>query len=559
MTKHFVTNFDNSKFLLKGLALYYSIRRNEKDFCLWNICMDNQSYEDLKKFNLPNLHLINVIELEDEPLLKIKKERTLREYCLTIKPYMMLHILNSHPEIELLTLLDSDLYFFQSAESIYEEFGLSSIGVTANNFYGNNSKEMTEKSGKFNAGFIVCRNNDTARSCLEQWRSLCLEWCSENHENGNYGEQIYMNSWPDKFEGVYVFKNFGLNAAYWNIDNYEALSASDKIVLKKKDKNDSFPLIFYHFSGLTLYAIRDKIRFIYNRRYIAFGVWHRIYRPYIEGLNWAYDLCKKADLTDKALEGARVKSVAKYYKKYWQKVVLSIARKFADPQIIRRLAKKILHSSVFFSKSYALNGIDKKMLPYLKSIPDGFFVEAGANDGISQSNTLLYEKKYGWKGLLVEPIPELALRCRVNRTNSIVENVALVSSTFRNKIITMRYCNLMSVVKGGMKSQAEEDKHIESGRNLKKLDTYEVIVATSTLSDLLSKHQISKIDYLSLDVEGYELEVLRGLDFNRYHPKYILVEARYKDEIDAFMKSVGYRYIEAMSHHDLLYSTDKNP
>src|SRR5215831_4591146 len=77
--------------------------------------------------------------------------------------------------------------------------------------------------------------------------------------------------------------------------------------------------------------------------------------------------------------------------------------------------------------SFGLNLLDVKLAEHLSS-RRGFFVEAGANDGLAQSNTLYLERYLGWRGLLVEPIPELARLCRVNRPRAMVEECALVST-----------------------------------------------------------------------------------------------------------------------------------
>ena len=67
-----------------------------------------------------------------------------------------------------------------------------------------------------------------------------------------------------------------------------------------------------------------------------------------------------------------------------------------------------------FHASYGLNGMDLRLAELLGR-EDGVFVEAGANDGVSQSNTLLLERSHGWSGLLIEPVPSFAERCRRNR------------------------------------------------------------------------------------------------------------------------------------------------
>lgn len=221
-----------------------------------------------------------------------------------------------------------------------------------------------------------------------------------------------------------------------------------------------------------------------------------------------------------------------------------------------KVARKI-NKAIIRRKSFGLSKLDLKLRPYLKNIKNGFFVEAGANDGVKQSNTYYFEKYLGWKGLLIEPIPEIFERCRKNRPNSLTENYALVAPDYPNNTIIMRYSNLMSVVKGGMRTKEDEDKHIENGCRLKNLKTYEVNVPASTLTAILDKNSVKKIDLLSLDVEGYELPALQGLDYNRYRPTYILVEARYKDEITNFLTKQSYKAIANFNEYDILFKSIK--
>lgn len=190
-------------------------------------------------------------------------------------------------------------------------------------------------------------------------------------------------------------------------------------------------------------------------------------------------------------------------------------------------------------KSFALNELDLKLRPYLDH-RGGFFVEAGANDGVNQSNTLYFEKYLGWRGLLIEAIPELAERCRRNRPKCQVENCALVASGYPGTTVEMRYCNLMSFMKGSFGSDQEDERRLECGRRFlgDGEKPYTLTVPAKTLAQVLVSRGIERVDFMSLDVEGAEIEVLQGIDFEVVAPAFLLVEVRHDqgDRIGALLK-----------------------
>lgn len=204
----------------------------------------------------------------------------------------------------------------------------------------------------------------------------------------------------------------------------------------------------------------------------------------------------------------------------------------------------------------SLGDIHGKLQKYL-DFDDGFFIEAGANNGYIQSNTYYLEKKRNWRGVLVEGIPQLYQECLKNRGRSLIFNCALVSNEFKDKHVTMHFADLMSMVDGAMNDTRAQLSHLSSGVSVQKLDgTYEVSVPARTLTSVLDEAGISEpIDFFSLDVEGYELEVLKGLDISKYRPKYILIEVRNLKEINDYMEQNYYRLVERITGHDYLYSS----
>ncbi len=208
---------------------------------------------------------------------------------------------------------------------------------------------------------------------------------------------------------------------------------------------------------------------------------------------------------------------------------------------------------------FGLSALDQKLEKYL-DYDNGFYVELGANDGFSQSNTLYYELNRGWKGVLIEPAPHNFLTCQNLRAkNNAVHCNACVSFDYSEQFVEMVYANLMSVGKGTSTDLENVDAHIAAAQAHMPAGqtTFTFGAVAKTLTKILDESQAPrKIDLLSLDVEGAELEVLQGIDFNKYRFKYMLVECRDIDRLRAFLTSVKYQVVDQLTERDYLFSPD---
>ena len=212
-------------------------------------------------------------------------------------------------------------------------------------------------------------------------------------------------------------------------------------------------------------------------------------------------------------------------------------------------------SRIVGKQYFGLNDLDKKLLEFVTS-KDGYFVELGANDGITQSNTKHFELYRGWHGVLIEPSPNQFNFLKKSRSRrSQFFNFACVGFDYPYDTVKLLYSNLMTVALQGKNDIQDPKAHAKEGEQfLKKETAFEFEAEARTLQSILSDaNSPPVIDLLSLDVEGGELEVLSGIDFSETNFRHILLETRSIEEITAFLQSKNYVLLAKLTHHDYLF------
>ena len=242
--------------------------------------------------------------------------------------------------------------------------------------------------------------------------------------------------------------------------------------------------------------------------------------------------------------------------------------------LIKKVGDFFHELSLFLKKRSAdcypytsINNLDKQIAQILPELLNDqtFFIEVGANDGITQSNTYFLEKIYGAKGMLIEASPSLFEKCYTNRSKqNIFEHCALVASNFDKCYVELLYGDLMTTPMQSIDVIPQE--HAKLGvikpffkklLNLSANPVYPFFAPAKALCDLIEMYSVERIDLLSLDVEGNELSVLQGCNLKNQKIRNILIESRNEEQITAYLSQFGYKLIKKLSYHDYLYSIPK--
>jgi hypothetical protein len=302
---HYATYFDRH-YLSRGLALYRSLVRHSPPFVFWVLCLDEDTRRTLESLRLEHVRLIPLADLEaDDPgLAAIRATRTPVEYYWTCGPAFLLYLFRYWPEIHLLAYMDADLFFFGDPIPIYDELADNSILLIEQRMSAS-VPELTKQKGIFNVGLLVFRRTSPSLACLERWREQCIEWCYDRVEPLRFGDQKYLDDWPERFEGVTILRNRAAALGPWNVGDYQFRFASGRVIVGE------IPLIFYHFNRLRVIT-----NWLYEPNLWQFGqrleptVKRYIYAAYARGLRDARKSIRAAGGEVDAIDNVRLEQSA---------------------------------------------------------------------------------------------------------------------------------------------------------------------------------------------------------------------------------------------------------
>lgn len=282
--EHFVTLFDNN-FLPLGLCLHASLLDHGQPFHLWILCMDELVEQNLRLLALPQVSLIPLDEVEDGRLLEVKPSRNRGEYCWTLTPFTPQFVFNRDSNVERVTYLDADLYFFARPSLLLDEFEHSGKHVLITEHAYDPRYERfgrARRSGRFCVQFITFRRTPESLRVMRWWQARCLEWCYARAEDGKFGDQKYLDQWPTLFGSeVHILRQKEKTLAPWNVAYYEKLG------------HGQVAPVFYHFHGFRILSHNELL--LYSGYRVGNSA-DNLYEAYLSSLGRAIVELKRVNI-----------------------------------------------------------------------------------------------------------------------------------------------------------------------------------------------------------------------------------------------------------------------
>lgn len=264
--EYFVTLF-NSLYLPQGLALHKSLERHVTYYVLWILCVDDEAYNVLEKLALKNVRLLKLTALETEELIAVRGGRTIGEYCWTLTPFSVRFVFEADTNVNRVTYLDADVWFRKHPRPIFDELDSSGKHVLLTDHAYAAEYDQSATSGQYCVQFMTFTRTE-GEPVRKLWEEQCVEWCFARVEDGKFGDQKYLDDWPERFSSlVHVLENKEYALAPWNAVRFPYGNS-----------------IFYHFHGLKILSRK-------NLQMVQYSLPHtlrkNVYQPYFNDLKAA--------------------------------------------------------------------------------------------------------------------------------------------------------------------------------------------------------------------------------------------------------------------------------
>lgn len=269
--EHYVTLFDIA-FAPQGISLHKSLQRHAGEHTLWVLCMDVSVERLLDELALPDVQTVPLSEIETARLLEVKPGRSRAEYCWTLTPFTHDIVFDRDPTAERVTYIDADVWLTRGPEPVFDRFEASGAAVQITEHAYAPEHDQTATSGRYCVQFLTM-NRERSTPIRRWWQDRCIEWCFARSEDGKFGDQKYLDDWPERFKGLINVANPGSwFQGPWNATRFPYSEA-----------------ITYHFHSLRL--VDDGFVRPASRSYVIPRPHLRhVYDPYLRDISSAANL-----------------------------------------------------------------------------------------------------------------------------------------------------------------------------------------------------------------------------------------------------------------------------
>jgi hypothetical protein len=244
MNDIYCTYLDHN-YLSRAVVTIASLRRFDAKTPIYILALSDLCATMLHELALPNVEIIPLATLEAAypELAEIKATRKKIEYYFTLSPFLP-HYLFAQTTADRITYIDADLYFFTSPTAVLDSLGAASVAITPHRFSFEYRNHFI--FGSFTVAWITYRRCAEGLDCLNTYKAECTAWCYDRLEGERFGDQKYLDTWPDRYPSLKIIEHKGVNLAIWNIHNYMFRMKNDVLMV------DEDPLVFYHFSSTKM-------------------------------------------------------------------------------------------------------------------------------------------------------------------------------------------------------------------------------------------------------------------------------------------------------------------
>jgi len=262
MKRDFVTIFD-SNYIGQGLTMLRSLLRTTPEARVWAVTADDWTRRILQALGESRIETVALEELETPELRSVRPTRSRVEYYWTLTPFLPDFVFRNSTDSSIVTYVDADMHFRKSAHTLLDEFvgnEPAAVMVTPHDYLP--KYDQSQVSGKYCVQFMPFRRT-SSQAVLEDWQAKCIDWCFSRPQAGKFGDQKYLDAWPEQFgQAIHIQRNTTLLAAPWNA--------------RARAPHD---IVAYHFHGLR--RVSRRWLALHPGYSVPAGIRDAIYAPYI--------------------------------------------------------------------------------------------------------------------------------------------------------------------------------------------------------------------------------------------------------------------------------------